>query len=398
MLALMRRKANSWLMTALFGAIIFVFAVNFGPWAGSGSGELPFAAEVNGSVITMAQFQSVYSGKMRQIQQFRPDYTAEQADKDGMRGIIVDQLIAQELLAQLAQEHGLAISDRDLAVAVKERIFGAEKPFDLPEYERIVNSYLQMTPSQFEKQLRRELLAEQAANLVATGGHISNEELRQVFRLKNTKASVDFVRIDPTKIVLSARSDDEANKYAAGHTDEIAAYYEENNALYSDSQHKKSLDEAKLDIAKALLLTDAQKIEAQRIAQGVIADLKSGVALDRIGLDAKIKGLSKSTTGLFSKGEARASSGLSKEIQRAAFSLSKDNATSNQVFDDQGMMVVIRLKEMVAADDSKFEAEKVTLIENLGYQRKSKFVQEYIDYLKKQARVIYNENLHKPTV
>src|SRR5688572_23602695 len=50
MLEMMRKNANSWLMVLLFSIIIFVFAINFGPWAGRVGGGEAFAAWVNNKV------------------------------------------------------------------------------------------------------------------------------------------------------------------------------------------------------------------------------------------------------------------------------------------------------------------------------------------------------------
>ncbi len=52
MLDFMRRNANSWIMVLLFGIIIFVFAINFGPWAGNVTPTVPYAAVVNNEPIS----------------------------------------------------------------------------------------------------------------------------------------------------------------------------------------------------------------------------------------------------------------------------------------------------------------------------------------------------------
>ena len=62
MLSVFRQNANSWFMMLLFAIITFVFIFTFGSWGGGDvSGDLPWAARVNGRIITQAQFQAMYS-------------------------------------------------------------------------------------------------------------------------------------------------------------------------------------------------------------------------------------------------------------------------------------------------------------------------------------------------
>src|SRR5258708_2590679 len=146
MLDSMRRHANSWVFSLLFAVIIFVFAINFGPWAGQVGGDASYAAEVNGRVITVAEFQSAYGSQMRMLQMFRPGYTTEQAEKDGLRSLVLDQLVGQELLAQLAETNNLAVTDHELVSAIRKRVSNdADKPLDSDTYHRWVYANFQMT-------------------------------------------------------------------------------------------------------------------------------------------------------------------------------------------------------------------------------------------------------------
>src|SRR5438093_809294 len=104
MLDFMRRNANSWIMILLFAIIIFVFAINFGPWAGSQLTEgTHYAAIVNNRTISMAEFRTAFMSQMNRIRQFRTDYDETQAEKDGLKQMVLEQLIARELLTQMGQ-------------------------------------------------------------------------------------------------------------------------------------------------------------------------------------------------------------------------------------------------------------------------------------------------------
>ena len=100
----------------VFAAITFVFVFTFGSWGGGKlSNDLPIAAIVNGKVIERAQFRVEYANRFRTLQMYRPGYTAEKARDEGLQDQVLDLLISQELLAQAAEDHGIAVSDEDVA-------------------------------------------------------------------------------------------------------------------------------------------------------------------------------------------------------------------------------------------------------------------------------------------
>ena len=90
-------------MWLIFGVITVVFILAFGPWVGGDlSGNAPFAAQVNGRVISTAQFQASYSNRFRTMQMFRKDYDVDAA-RENLKQQVIDALIEQELLAQQAE-------------------------------------------------------------------------------------------------------------------------------------------------------------------------------------------------------------------------------------------------------------------------------------------------------
>ncbi|MES2503277.1 MAG: SurA N-terminal domain-containing protein [Myxococcota bacterium] len=162
----MRKNSNSWLVVLLFAVIIFVFAINFGPWVGQLGGNSPYAAEVNGVAITFPEFQMAYSQQIRMIQTEQADFNPEGPVQEMLKKTVMDRLVAKSLLAQLAQKQDFSISDRELAAYIKTNIFGADKGLDRKTYQQAIYSSYHMSESQFESQLRKDLLAEQMGNLV----------------------------------------------------------------------------------------------------------------------------------------------------------------------------------------------------------------------------------------
>lgn len=228
MLDFMRKNANSWVMILLFAIIIFVFAINFGPWAGRISENVPYAAVVNNSVISLPEFQTAYMSQLARIKQFRPDYSDEQAQKDGLKQLVLDQLVSRELLTQLGQNQKLKIGATTLAKEIKERVFGPDVPFDKEEYIRRINSYFQTTPAQFEELISKEMIAQHMAELLGTGVYISEDEARQSYQDKNTKIAVEFIKVNPQYFKVKESSLPEITNFVEKNQEQIATYYNEN--------------------------------------------------------------------------------------------------------------------------------------------------------------------------
>jgi peptidyl-prolyl cis-trans isomerase D len=275
MLDAMRKNANSWVMIFLFAIITIVFAINFGPWAGQMGGELPFAATVNGRVISTAQFQNAYANRFNFMKSFRPGYTAEQAKQDNLKTSVLDQLIGQELLAQVADSHGIVISDDEVVSIIKERYFGPDRPFDREEYKRLVNGIYQTTEARFEEQIRRQLMAEKMETLLSDNEHVSVQEIRESFDARYNRADLQFLRIDPLhfKGEDPKPTEDEKKKWAEENGDAVKGHYEKHANRYRQSKQVKArhiLAKVTADAPEADKKAAREKVEAakKRITEG----------------------------------------------------------------------------------------------------------------------------------
>ncbi len=334
MLSVMRRGANSWVIVLLFAAIIFVFALNFGPWAGNVGGGLSYAADVNGRVITLPEFQAAYSRQFQIIQSYRPGYTNEQAEAEGLKKIVLDQLISKELLANLAREHGLSISDNELAGFIQERLFGEGRPFDRETYRRLIYSNFQTTEAQFEAQLRRDLLAERMADLIATGVNISDGEVKSTFESRSTRVSLEVLRID------------------------------------------------------------SKEKDSKKYAQGLLADLKKGIPMGKLNTKGHEKAVKLLSTGFFKKDSGFIPEvGQNHEMALAAFSLSKENPIGSSVIEGDKAYFLIKLKDREEPDMKKFAEEQDSIKSTLLMMRKKQLMENYVSHLKKQASIKYNEQI-----
>ena len=220
---------NSWVMILLFGIIIFVFAINFGPWAGNSLTAVPYAVIVNSEPISMAEFRTAYGSQFARIKQFRPDYDQSQADKDGLKQMVLEQLISRELLTQLGTRYHLTVPAKTLAEEIKEKVFGKEAEFNKEEYIKRIHNYFQTTVAQFEQQVAKEIVAQQMANLLGSSVYVSQEEVKNAFKDRFTKVAIDFVKVEPRYFESSKPiSADQIKTFQEANPQKISDYYNQN--------------------------------------------------------------------------------------------------------------------------------------------------------------------------
>jgi peptidyl-prolyl cis-trans isomerase D len=282
MLNVLRQKANSWFMILLFAIITIVFIFTFGSWGGGNvSGEMPIAAEVNGHVISQAQFNAVYSNRFRRAQSYQPGYDTEQAQKDKMREKILDSLIGRELLAQAASGKGMTVDDSEVINLIKTQFFGPNQAFDRDLYrDRIVSGIYQTTEAQFEKQIRRDILASRMEQLLEESQVIPESALRREYNQRHDRISLKALRIDPSYFQDAPKSTEEQQtKWAAENGPAVEAYFNEYRPRFQVEKQVR---------ARHILTKADQTAESKKAARA-----KAEAALKRVNAGEKFEDVAK---------------------------------------------------------------------------------------------------------
>mgnify|MGYP001559439565 CR=1 FL=1 len=202
MLDVLRRNSQSFLIYFIFGAIIVVFAINFGPGSSScsGGGGGTYAAVVDGDIITQQELAVNYS---RQLDVFKRNamrgnsgmkFDEEMAEKLGLRRQVVDDLIDRKLLSQEAEHWGIRVSDEEL-IARLESQYGV-KDVTFAQYERWVQRSFETTVPRFERRVREDIAAQKLMDLVGETLWVSNDELRSEYEREHDRVMVSVVKID----------------------------------------------------------------------------------------------------------------------------------------------------------------------------------------------------------
>lgn len=227
MLDRMRTHTQNWLIYLMFGAIILVFAINFGPGfdqlsqSGCGRGAST-AAVVNGTIIP----RRLYDMQWRSFVQFRRIPRQMQ----GMfKGQILDQLVDLHLIAQEAQRYGIRISEDEIDdELLKDASFQRNGVFD-KGYFRAIISRFRLTAREYKEYLRIKLQAQRMQELLSAGVSLSMEEVKNDYINKNTKVKIEYVALNAGKLQKSFKvTSTEAEAFIKKEDKRLKKYYDAN--------------------------------------------------------------------------------------------------------------------------------------------------------------------------
>jgi peptidyl-prolyl cis-trans isomerase D len=282
MLDTLRANARSTLTYVLFGIIIVVFVVSFGPGSCGGrtgrqAGMQPQEeiARVDGEIISAQEWEQQYAALFRAYQaQAGESFTRELADRMGLRRVAADQLIERTLLRQEAARQGIVVGDADLEKAIKENPgFQAGGKFDYEYYQRAAtNAY--GSPARFEQVLRGELAVGKLVALLRQTTKISDDEVKEAWLADADKVNVEFVRFPLSAAAAEVKvTPAEAEAFAKANAEAVKQRYEASKARYEKPKRVRArhiLVKVEPDAAPAAVEA------AQKKANDALARVKKG--------------------------------------------------------------------------------------------------------------------------
>jgi peptidyl-prolyl cis-trans isomerase D len=198
MLDVLRSKSRSVLTYVLFGIIIIVFVVSFGP--GSQGCQVTglsanSAVEVDGYVVTPADYEQHYAQLVRTYQsRVGGTFTRELAEQLGLRNVAMNQLVDRRLVIQEAGRRGLRVTPDELnRVVWSIPAFQTGGRFDIELYRRTVRQAYGSEP-RFEEQLTDDLLYQKMMALLREGTQVSEDEIRAAWLADADRADLLYVR------------------------------------------------------------------------------------------------------------------------------------------------------------------------------------------------------------
>jgi peptidyl-prolyl cis-trans isomerase D len=221
MLKWLRRSTRSWFIYLAIGAIVVVFIF----W-GVGSykaGQANRAAEVNGTVIPMTEFNHQYSDLVKRYQEKTGgEVTPEMIKALRLKEMALSHLVEEELLLQAGHRLGLEVTDAELRHHIEGYpAFQQNGKFDKKRYDWLL-ARNHLNPQGFEAQERRQLLLRKVVAEVTSFAKVSDAELQEFFRMAKEEVNVNYLAVSPEKFLARENPPDDA----------VARYYQEHEVEF----------------------------------------------------------------------------------------------------------------------------------------------------------------------
>lgn len=216
------------------------------------TGSTAVAAKVGGERITVGEVALLKQGRTTSLP----------------AKYLLNSLISQRIVRLEAARLGLTPSDSELAAVIRERTKDASgKQIDQKRYEAFAVSQAGSV-SAYENSVRDEIAQQKLEAYVTAGVIVTEEELIEDFKRKNTKFDVAYVSVNATELAATIKPTDE----------QLRGYFDKNKSVYFIATPQKKV---------AYVFTDTVKMGEKL----VISDEDLRQAYDRIPSDKRRKGV-----------------------------------------------------------------------------------------------------------
>ncbi len=183
MLKLMR--SHKFFSVFFLGFITIAITIVFVFW-GIGPQQNPtevVIAQVNRDRITLSEYERAYEMAYRRAREVYQD--AEQIEELNLRKTVLDDLIDNRVLVSAAESAGLKVTDDELQETIlNQPAFQRNGVFDREVYERRLKLN-RTTPSQFEREIKYELLINKIRRLIGETAELSVDDIGMLQSLQD---------------------------------------------------------------------------------------------------------------------------------------------------------------------------------------------------------------------
>ncbi|MCL2761029.1 MAG: SurA N-terminal domain-containing protein, partial [Desulfuromonadales bacterium] len=226
MLGIMRKYKQSILIKVIFGIIVLSFiGTIFLVWGkGSGQGQggsVNFAARVDGTKITLEEFQQAYDNMRNNLQQIYGNaMTPEFEQKLGVKKIVLDSLINRLLVRKAAKKMDISVNNDEVSASIASiPAFQRNGVFDFQQYRQALRMS-GITPKAFEANQREQLLIQKATQIIQNKVTVSDEDARAYFHKLNDKLNLSYIIITPESLVPEVKfGEKDLENYLQEHQD-----------------------------------------------------------------------------------------------------------------------------------------------------------------------------------
>ena len=383
MLQNIRDLVSGWVAAVIFVLLTIPFAFWGINYYFGDTGDV-VAAEVNGSPITLREYQQALQDLRQRLQDLNTGMSPAEQDQF-LKQRTLETLVNRELLHQADAALGLRVSDEQVRNTIEGvPYFQGDSGFDPNLYQSTISA-MGFSATGFEVQVREDMMAEQLQSGLIESVFVTDAQARRLAGIRRQRRDIRFAVLsaDAAKETIAVTEAD-AQKYydeqgaqfmdpervrlayielsaetmagEVGATDEeLRGYYEENRGNYGLAEQRE---------IRQLLVTLPEKAQPAQVekaklrAGAIVEELTGGKSMQEIatGQDDKSEiRVEYSEFGFLTRGV------LEPEVDEVAFAL-KEGERSDPVQSKFGMHIVevTRIKggETGAFEDVREQVEK----------------------------------------
>jgi len=235
MLSYMRKNAGSWLIKVLLFGVALSFVIGFGilPALRDDKGGGVVVAQVGERRITRGEWNQAYENLIQVYRRVYQDRFSEEMVKQmRLRETALDNLINMALQIHEAGRLGLEVSDEELRDRIQSLpYFQRNGSFAKDQYLRLLQVN-RLTPADFERQQRDEMLVEAFQNFVRGTVKVSEQELWNSYALENEQVRLEALVVNPVSFEEAVEVTEESLREYFGRNSEGFLTPEKVNAAY----------------------------------------------------------------------------------------------------------------------------------------------------------------------
>lgn len=189
-------------------------------------------AKVAGHSITQQEFDAAQREQMDRLRQmFGSQFDPKMFDTPEAKQAILDNLIAQRVMAATAARDHLSVSDRTLqqTILAIPGLTGADGKFDAERYKSLL-AMQGMTPALYEARLRQDLSLQQVSNAIQSTAFAPKTVANRLSDLNDQEREVQEQLFKAADYVSQVKVTD----------DMLKAYYEKNSADFQVPEQVKA--------------------------------------------------------------------------------------------------------------------------------------------------------------
>jgi peptidyl-prolyl cis-trans isomerase D len=211
---MMRQLRESTKIIMIVVAISFVGLMVF-DWAMDLSGRDARGAnaigKINGKDIALEEYQRVYENLLERARQENPEQSLTDEQTQQIQDEAWTLTLNALLLRDEAERRGIRVTDEEVVQYIRANpppemrespAFQTNGEFDPAKYEAaLANPQLAATWALYEANVREELPLRKLQQQVLAGLAVSDRELEEAYRAVNEQARVEYLYLDPNKLV-----------------------------------------------------------------------------------------------------------------------------------------------------------------------------------------------------